>query len=475
MRRSLLVLGTAFALVTGACAAKGHDTGSPPTSAGRTTTTAAATSAGRFGTMASPCGPDVDGKKITLEASEAGRGTDKIYVGVANDRTSEIRPGLNKELWDSMVAFSNWCNRQGGIGGLPVEPVDLDGEVFKVEQAMNVACSQTFAMVGGGWAQDNLAFTGKDGSDFHRCKMIAFPAFAVSTDFSDANGVVQAMANLGYVKPITATKVLADLYPEQVKKTTVVYGEGLDSLRINRDQNLAMMKAAGGYGFVGNISFKLLNNDFALTAQKILDLGATNELFVGEPESWAALLAELKTKGWKGVNIADTNEYDPKLFSKGPSAANGALVRIGIHPFEEANRWPATKQFLQIMKQDGPPDAKVASLGISSFSNALLFATAVDDCAKTTGGLVTRACVVTSAKKITRWDAGGLHAPSDISGASSLGCTMLVEAKDGTFVRRYPKIGSKQDAGGGFACDPSGVIHLQGDFGHGNVDPSLPY
>ena len=44
-----------------------------------------------------------------------------------NDRSAEIRPGLNKVMYDASVAFAGWCNDQGGIGGLPIEIVDMDG------------------------------------------------------------------------------------------------------------------------------------------------------------------------------------------------------------------------------------------------------------------------------------------------------------------------------------------------------------
>ena len=228
MTRTWTVSVIACALLAGACAAKGSDTSGDGGSATTTTAKAATASSSKFGTMKSPCGKDVDGKKITLQADEAGKGTDKLYIGVANDRTAEARPGLLKEMYDSTVAFTNWCNQHGGIGGLQVVPVDLDGQLFKVESAMTTACSDTFAMVGGGWAQDNLAFTGKDGSDFHKCKMIAFPGFAVSTDFADANGVIQPIPGEGYRKPITPSEDLQKMYPEEVKKTTAVYGEGLD-------------------------------------------------------------------------------------------------------------------------------------------------------------------------------------------------------------------------------------------------------
>ena len=260
-----------------------------------------------------------------------------------------------------------------------------------------------------------------------------------------------------------------------MKKTTQVYGEGLDSIRINKDQNKATMAKAGGYGFVDDISFKLLNQDFSITAQKIIDEGATTVVWVGEPEDFSALLAELKTKGYKGITYAETNEYDQKLFVKGPTSPTACMIRVTIHPFEEADKWPATKQWLDIMKTDGPPDAKVASLGVQSFSAGLLFATAVNDCAKSTGGQVDRACVVNAAKKITTWDGGGLHARFDLSGKSTEACSMILTAEHGKFERKFPKLKSKDDSGDGFHCDPKGLVPIEGDFGKGNVDPSLPY
>jgi ABC-type branched-subunit amino acid transport system substrate-binding protein len=475
MRRSRAALVLAFALIAGACAARGNHTASNNDESSQATTTTAANTSRRFGTIASPCGPDVDGKKITLDAAEAGKGTDKLYIGVANDRTAEARPGLLKEMYDSTLAFAKWCNAQGGIGGLQVEPIDLDGQLFNIEAAMTTACSSVFAMVGGAYAQDNLVFTGKDGSDFHKCKMIAFPGFAVSVGFADANGVVQPLPVHGYERGTAALEALAKLHPDQIKKVTSIYGDGLDSLRVNKDQNKEMMKATGGYGFVDDITYKLLNNDFSVTAQKVIDVGATMEYYVGEPENWAALLSDLKTKGYKGIDFAETNEYDPKLFSKGPEAADGAMFRLTVHPFEEATKWPATQQFLDIMKQYGPADAKVASLGAQSFSAGLLFATAVNECAKSSGGAVTRACVVKAGESITSWTGGGLHAKFDPSGKSTEDCASIFGAKNGTFVREFPKLGSKDDNGDGFFCDPRGVVQIQGDFGKGNVDSSLPY
>ncbi|HKY16257.1 MAG TPA: ABC transporter substrate-binding protein [Microthrixaceae bacterium] len=478
MKRWFLVLLAVVALVASACGASGDDNASDEEeeSSSQTDDTSSSGSVTKFGTMDSPCGPDVDGTKITIKADEAGTGADKLYLGIANERTAEARPGLLQEMYDASFAFMNWCNEQGGIGGMEIVPVDLDGQLFKIEAAMTTACSQTFAMVGGGYAQDNQVFTGKDGSDFHKCKMIAFPGFAVSTEFAEANGVVQPIPNLAYVKPKTWFEDLVKLYPDEMAKTTVVYGEGLPSIRINKDQNKATASEVDGIEFVDDVSYALLNQDFSVTAQKVIDLGATSVNFIGEPENYSSLLRELETKGYEGITFSDANEYDELLFSKGPS--EGAMVRIVIHPFEEADEWPATRQFLDALPEFGPPNAKLGSLGVQSWSAGLLFATAVNDCAKESGGEISRECVVNAGKAITEWDGGGLHAPTDPSKTTILespACSLLVQAQGGEFVRLHPELDGEDDTGDGFHCLENGHIEIEGDFGQGNVDDTLPY
>jgi hypothetical protein len=474
-----LIALVSFALVAPACAARGATHGQASDDNGRSsassTTAAAANPSTKFGDMASPCGSSVDGQQIKVDAADAGSGTDKLYLGVANERTSDFRAGLLEDLWDTSLAFAKWCNAQGGIGGLKIEPVDLDGRLFEVEAAMTKACSSVFAMVGGSYAQDNQVFTGKDGSDFHKCRMIAFPAFTVSTALADANGVVQPLAIHGYTKDVSWLKSLAKMYPQQIQKTASIYPEGVQSVQINAMQVKAEMQEVGGFGFADDITYKVINQDFSITAQKLIDEGATSFNYVGDPEGFAQLTAELRTKGYKGLAWADTAMYDPKIFTKGATAPDGALVREVIHPFEEAGRWPATKQYVDLVTKDGPAGSQPTALGAQSWSANLLFARAVDDCARSNGDEVTRACVVAAAKKITNWTAGGLHAPYDISGKSTEFCSMWLQVKDGKFVRRYPALGSKDDTKDGLHCDPEGLSAIQGDFGHGEVDPTLPY
>jgi ABC-type branched-subunit amino acid transport system substrate-binding protein len=475
MKRCFLVCLTLVALVAVSCTGKGGSATGTTTTAGSSGTTAATSATGpqKFGTLDSPCGKAPSGKTVSILKSDAGTGADKLYLGVANERSNTIPgdAGLLKEMWDSSVAFAKWCNDQGGIDGLQISLVDLDAKVLNVAQEMATACTGVFAMVGGGWAQDNLAFTNQSGSDFYKCKMIAFPGFAVSTQFSQASGVVQALPNPASTRPNVWLNNLVKLYPDDMKKAIGVYGD-VPSLKINMAQ-ITDAKISG-LNFVGDsIPFQALGAvNYSLLAGQVISSGAQSVSFVGQPGSMSQLSQALKAQGWKGIIFADSNEYDPQLITdQGPAAVEGNVVRIAYHPFEEADKWPATKQYVQIMHDDGPSNPTIALLGQQSFSAWLLFATSAKGCIEGSGnGQLSRDCIRQAASTIHDWTAGGLHPPTDPGKGTPAKCSMLVTVKSGKWTRLFPKLKSTDDSLDGFSC--GALEQEQGDFGSSTPDPS---
>jgi len=469
MRRQAVVFLLFGALVASSCAAKGSEEAAndsrTTTSAGAsgTETTAAGGGGEKFGSIASPCGPG-SGK---IKADEAGAGTDKLYIGVANDRTS-IRPGLLKELFDGTTGFAKWCNEQGGVAGLPLEVVDLDGKLFEIETAMAKACTGVFALVGGGYAQDNLIFTGKDGSDFHKCRMVAIPGFAVSTEFAEASDQVQSIPNSPHRKGVSHFEGLKEVYPDKIAHYGVVYGN-LPSIVQNKDQTIATVKHVDGYAGMDEISYDPINQDWSVIAQQVIDKKLEMVSFIGEPGGLSKFSQALKDQGWDGVITADANQYDSRLQeSSGPAAVEGVTVRSNMHPLEEGDKWPAIKQFTDIM------DANVdgwqhAALAIQAFSSALLFATVAKECAD--DGEISRKCVIEKALAVHEWDGGGLHSSGDPGKNEPGKCSMIVQIKNGVWTRLYPEIGSKADDGDGFHCGE--VVDVTGDFGEGNKESSV--
>ena len=471
MKRSLAVLVCAVALVAAACGAKGDDKGAAQ---GASSTTVAAsgssgTSSVKFGDLESPCGKG-DAK---VAAGEGPSTPGEIAVGVANDRTSTIRPGLNKELWDSSNAFVKWCNDQGGISGMKIKVVDLDGQLLQVQSAMSKACTSVFAMVGGAFVQDDQEFSGQDGSDFHKCKLIDIPAFAVSVKKSESNGQVQPIPNPAYKKSTGWIQDFKKLYPEESQKNVVVYGE-LPSLKVVKAQYDAAVQDVGGIQALEPISYPVAGlTDWGPLADKIVASGTTSIYYVGEPANLANIMAALQQKGWKGVALNETNIYDQQVFSKGNDAVEGILVRLPYPPFNEAKNYPALQQYLDNLKAYDS-SAKAAGLGIQSTSAWLLFASSVKKCAAENGGTVDRTCVLKTAKTFKGWTAGGLHAPNDPGSKNPTQCSLLVIAKNGEFVRKYPKTGGTDDDKDGFHCPEDSSADVTADLGQGAVDPSRP-
>lgn len=471
-----MAVGAVVAMVALGCGAKGIDNGGggvvapPTTAAGGTGDTSGG--ANKFGTLDSPCGKAPDGMTVKIATGEDGGSATKLRLGVASDKTSEVRPGLLKEFYDTGVAFTEWCNEQGGIAGLPIELVDLDGKLLSVEAAMTTACTGVFAMVGGGFAQDNLVFSGRPGSDFHLCKLIAFTGFAVTTDFAEANGVFQPLPNPAYKKSNGFWRDLQAKYPDEVKKTAAVYGD-VPSLRVNKDGNKAVAATVPGFNYVVDIPYNPITQDWSLIAQQVVQQGVTAINFVGEPEGMSGFVSKLKDQNWKGVIFADANQYDPKLFSAGPDLAAGVVIRLATHMFEEADTYPAIKQYVDIMKKD--PGRKIAALGIQGWSAWLLFGTAVNKCLEKSGGELSRKCVVEAGKTITTWDGGGLHTDANPGDNIPPECAMGAVAEKGAkFGRLFPKK-SDPTYEDGFSCHPDAIVDITGDLGKGNVDPSLGY
>ncbi len=473
MRRSWLVLVIAVAVVASACGASG---GGKEEGEGSTTSTTAsfatnAAATGTYGDLKDVCGPGED----KVKDGEGGGSTSQLNIGVATDRSSSIRPGLNKEMWDASVAFSDWCNDQGGIGGMKINLVELKGALLEVESAMSAACNGVFAMVGGGFAQDNLEFSGKDGSDFHKCKLIDIPGYAVSPEKSDSNGQVQPVPNPATSVATTWMQDFQQLNPKLGEKAAIAYAQ-LPALEVVKEKYEAGAKAVG-MDVVGTYPFPATGQtDWTPMAQQIIGSGATTLMFVGEAGFGANLIATLKQQGWTGKALLETNMYDPLLFSVGKDAVEGTVLRQTTHPIEEADRWPAIQQYLDTLKKY-VPDAKTGPLGIQATSAWLLFATAANACAKANDGVVDRTCVLQQADKVSDWTGGGLHSkvdPASGATATASSCGMLMVVKDGKFTRLYPKIGGKDDDGDGFHCPADGVAKVPANAGKGKVDPSRP-
>jgi hypothetical protein len=457
------------AIVAASCSAKGDSIGfSQNESASDPGSTAAGSAdpppdanGGAFGDLGVVCGPEVDGVELTVESSEAGATADKLSLGVASDRTNQLRPGLFKELYDAGIAFATWCNDHGGIGGLELEVVDIDGRLLEVEQAMATACAETFALVGGGLTQDVLVFSGKPDTDFEECGLIAYPAIVFSERLALHDNVVQANPNTPNRRASAFFEAVEAMQPGALETTSIVWPE-LETFAAIKDQLAATGALVPGFGAGPEIGYDILGTtDWNLVAQRVISSGATAVDFIGEPGSLSRLSEKLSEQQWDGVLFSEFNQYDDLLIqSSGPEAVEGIVITNPFQMHTDPDPGSAAEQMVEIMETHGPSDSKIASFTTQAFTSWLLFAEAAKACGAANDGLLTRQCVVDAGRDIDVWTGGGLHAVTGPADNEPVGCTMLVTVDDGEWVQAFPERGSADDAGDGFYCPDIGIVDL---------------
>lgn len=424
-----------------------------------------------FGTLESPCGAG----DATVKADEAGKGEDKLYIGAASDKGAQIRPGLLGEMYDAGMAFAKWCNAQGGIQGLQIEVVDLDGKLFEVNKAMVTACKDVFAMVGGGNALDAQQFSGKPESDFHLCKLIDIPGFANMPEKADSNGYVAPVPNRTSPRSVTFWQEFGEAHPAEIKKSVIVYS---DAVKYNKDQIASTLKVVPGWEVVDEINYPAAGNiDFKLVSQRVKASGAEVVNLVGEPNAAVQLVKAFAEDGIDPWMLMETNFYSPELLEV-TDLSDKLVVRTVAHPFEEADKWPGIQAYMDMMAsyQEDAPKAKIAALGVQSTSAWLLFATAANKCGSEGDKVISRECVLKEAGSISEWTGGGMHAETNPAENLPSNCVAELTPKDGKWTRLAPELGADNDNGDGFICRDDGVAELPdlaAEYeGTGKIDPS---
>lgn len=433
-------------------------------------TTEAAPTGPMFGTMPSPCGPaGPDGVPTVADGQNGGN---PLRLGTATDHGFEATPGLNIEMLDAAQAFAAWCNEQGGIKGLPIEIVDLDGKLFSAPAVVEQGCNETFALVGGGWVFDDQMFP-----RFHECKLINFPGFTVTVAAAGANGMVQPMPNPPLSKPASWFEWAREFHPEAIARSSLLYGDFLTT-KVVADQQEALMSAVGGYTIVSKVPYNPGGEpNWVPFAQNLKDDQIGALFFTGTDANFILLAKAMREVGYvPELVLLETNFYTDAMVAEGNAdATEGTKIRTSYVPFEEADQFPGMRSYLDIMATY-KPDGKIAQLGVQAMSAMLLFVTAANACLESSGNVLERECVLIAGKQITSWDGGGIHTETNPASNLPPACGSILEVRDGRWTRLYPEVGSPDDSGGGFHCYDNGVVEIEGDFGDvtAGIDPTRP-
>ena len=426
-------------------------TAAPVTTAasGTDTTAPAAAAPGDFGSLKAVCGPG-DAKGATAQ----GVTDDTIDVGTISDPGFVGRPGLNQEMFDASEVFVKWCNDAGGINGRKLKDTERDAKLTEYKQRITEACQQDFALVGGGGVFDD---TGQD--ERLKCLLPDFPAYQVTPKARGSELAVPAQPSSLDKTNDGVFQYLKAKYPDSIAKAGFLTGNV--AATVITDQQVQEAVKTIGYKVVYQAQYNAVGEaSWTPFAEALRSKGAKGLVYTGEPENADKLLQAIDDIGYKlDWVVVGANHLDAKFIQLGGSAVHGVYMFSLSVPYFEADKNPATQQYLDLFAKYKPTGKAKALLATNSWTAWLLFA----ESAKACGSDLTRKCLFEKGQATKDWTGGGLHAPTQPGALATPDCGIVVLASPDGF--SVPSDFTPNE--GLFKCDPSSVVTLKGDYGKG--------
>ena len=389
LRKSVLPLALATAMLTGTSVVLTSTTAGAATSASSST--------GVWPGVGKICEPGPGGA-----SSVRGVGAKTINIAVENDASNTIVPGLEVEFTQQATAFADWCNAAGGINGRKIVIDNRDAALFNVASQMTSACQSDFMAVGGGYAIDSPGVPIRE-----KCGLGQISAYVPSS--ASAMATLQVDPGGANTDSITAGwfGALTKAYPKAVK----VAGMGSDDTPSDVQPETKSEFAAEAQGW------KVV--DFLLPPTSV--------------ENWAPYVEQYQQKGVTALWPADTSGYFTPFAQAMTTAgyhpafvllaenfadasteqavvANPSLPPIYAEtqwwPLAQASQNPSTEELVTTMHKYSKGDAIDFDDEISAES-WLLWAQSATAC----GAALTVTCVLNHAAATKNWDAGGIQAP----------------------------------------------------------------
>ncbi len=398
-----------------------------------------------FGTVESPCGPgDASGE------TDQGVHDDRVEIATISDPGGPI-PGLNQSIFDSMTAFVDWCNDQGGVNGRALDLTLLDAKVTEYPAVVAEACSFAFALVGDGGALD--ATGAQETVD---CGLPSVPTYTVSGEKADSDLMYQSVPNPPNTYRVGPGRWLAEQFPDTPENAASVWGN-IPITKTQQDRHVEGYELIG-YDFVYQTTTAVNEVNYGPVIRAMKDAGVEYFTFTSTVEEALVILDQMHQQGFAPVVDLEANMYDAGFPEAGGEAVEGVYVRIGMWPFEEADDNEAMTQYLEILEAS-TPGSEPAMLGVQAWSSGFMFATAL----KELGSDVTRQGLLDELSTIEEWDGGGLFGVSNPSANEQSPCFIVMQVQGGEYVRAHPDEG--------FACPEDSIVSLEGDYGTGAKAP----
>jgi ABC-type branched-subunit amino acid transport system substrate-binding protein len=302
-----------------------------------------------FGDLPSPCGPNEG--EANVATGDLGVTADSITIGYGDDAGYQASPGLNKQMSEAVEALIEWCNDQGGINGRTINGVYHDAKLLDSTNAMIEACRDSFFLVGQGWALDGAAEQTRVG-----CGLPQVPGYTVSSAVAHGPMTYNSVPNPVDVTPVGVADLMAEEFPEKVKKAAAVYGD-YQSTR-ESTQKVVDTYPDFGWTFLPECeqSYPIAGAvQWGPYVQKLKDCGAEVVYFSGSPlPNLQNLLDAAAQADYDPLWVTDSNFYDENFVVSNTSGnADNVYIRSAFVPFEQAETNKATQQYLDLIEPTG--------------------------------------------------------------------------------------------------------------------------
>ena len=406
------------------------------------------------------------------EATEVGITEDEIRIAVIADVENQLAPGLFQGSVDGVEGWAKYINKNGGLAGREVV-VDFIDSKLNADEARNAfirACSEDFAVVGAS------ALFVNNVDDIEACADQAgnptgLPDLAVVT-----TEVVQQCSPTTFA--INPPQILCDTQDEspqtyQGNAGRYFYYEkefGKDlhgaylysaDLKAANNANRATMEPMQKLGIEADdevdISARAPQSEYTPVVQSMKDNSSNYAQSGASFNTTVALRKEAKLQGLTDPDIiwdCTLQCYDENLIDQGGADVEGQYVSLLFLPFEETSTNKELKAFVNNVGKDN-----VDGFGAQAWASAVLFQQAVEAIVDDQGvnGL-NRQALFGALNGITDFDANGMIGTVNISERKTSPCYVLLQVKDGKFVRVTP---SKK---GTFNCDKKNVQQVELDL-----------
>ncbi len=404
-------------------------------------------------------------------ATEVGITGSTIRIGVIADDDNAAAPGLFAGSPRAVEAWAKSINAHGGLAGRKVQVDFLDShlDANDTANAIIAACGQDFAIVGTE-AEFMDDVTNLVGCPDHTGAATGLPDLAgVEVNLQELCSPVTFGPNPGQID--CATK---DEHPQTFRGDQgpvryfvrahkglhgiFVYGNDLQSGAI-AGIALARINEAAGIKSDGEIGISAAAPQSAYTplVQQFKNKNSNYALNVNTFGSLVDLRKEAVLQGLNTNNVlwdCFSNCYTNSLIQEGGSAVEGTYVSLNQLPFSETKYNPALAAYVKAVGAN-----KVDGFGVYAWIDALLFQDSVNAIVKRGGdNALTRKALLSQLASTTSFNAGGIWGTTNVAQRIPTPCFMLVQVKNGKFVRVYPT------KPGTFDCNKSNTISVKANL-----------